>query len=116
MSGVDVDGLDDLLGRLDHARAGLLDLTDANRDMAQVVVREADSRTPTATGGLHNNNRAVATATGWGATNGEPYAGYVHWGTRYMTARPWLLEAARATEDTWMDLATDHVQRLLDGN
>jgi hypothetical protein len=33
-----------------------------------------------------------------------------------MKARPWLLEAARATEDSWMDQLTNHVQQLLDGN
>lgn len=114
-SGVDVEGLDQLQARLVHARDGITDLTDINRDIGQLVVREADSRTPTATGGLANNNRSTATASGWGATNGEPYAGFVHWGTRTMKARPWLLEAARATEDSWMDQLARHVQQLLDG-
>jgi HK97 gp10 family phage protein len=114
--GMSVEGQEQLLARLAHAHDGIAGLTDVIRDMAQLVAREADSRTPTATGGLANNNRSTATATGWGATNGEPYAGFVHWGTKIMKARPWLLEAARATEDSWMDQLTNHVQQLLDGN
>jgi hypothetical protein len=111
-AGVDLEGLDPLLARLDHARSGILDLTDANREAAQLVLRNL--HTPHASGALDAANLATAAATGWGLANGQPYAPPVHWGTRYMRARPWLLDAARSTEDSWMDGMWGHVQQLLD--
>lgn len=110
--GVGLEGQQELLARLAHARAGVLDLTDANRDMAQTVLRDAHA--PRATGALDASGGVTVTAAGWGIDYGKPYAGYVHWGTRYLRARPWLYDAAHATEDRWMDQLTEHAQQLLD--
>lgn len=107
-----LEGGPELVARLTHAQDGLLDLTDANRDAVELVARSEN--TPHATGALDASNRTQAHATGWGLTNGQPYAPPVHWGTRYMRARPWLLDAARSTEDSWMDGLTQHIQQLLD--
>lgn len=112
MLGVDETGGPELLARLAHAHDGILDLADANRDAVQLVARSL--HTPHATGALEAHNQATATGTGWGIANGLPYAPPVHWGTRYMRARPWLLDAARSTEDEWMDGYEKHVQSLLD--
>lgn len=114
MLGVDVDGEDELLARLVHARAGILDLTDANRDAVRLVSSGADPTAPRKTGALAAGTITTAGPSGWGLTNATAYAVPVHWGTRHMRARPWLLDAAKAAEGQWMGQLTDHVQRLLD--
>lgn len=110
--GVDVEGLQALLDRLDHTATGLLDLSEPNTAAARLVADSAS--TPHRTGALAAANRATADATGWSVTNAQPYAPPVHWGTRTMRARPWLLSSARATEDRWTDDLTTHIQKLLD--
>lgn len=112
--GVGLEGDDQLIGRLAHARAGILDLSDVNRSMGQLVDTAATVTVPRATGGLAASEQLTVTGTGWGITYGKPYAVPVHWGTRYMRPRPWLMEAARSTEDRQLDLLTRHVQELLD--
>lgn len=107
-----VSGLDDLLARTARAHDGILDFTDVNRDLVNVVMR--DVREPHATGAMAASRRVTADATGWGVTYGEPYAINVHWGTRIMRARPWLWDAATSTEDAQLDALTNHVQQLLD--
>lgn len=107
-----VDGVPELVDRLHHASAGLLDLTDANRDIASTVTRA--EKVPRASGALAASETVTVTGTGWGITYGKPYAVPVHWGTRYLAARPWLWAAAHGTEDTWMDGFTRHVQNLID--
>lgn len=115
VGGVEVVGLPQLVARLDHAHDGLLDLTPANRDAAQLAATEADPSAPRKTGRLASSTTVVATADSWGLANGRTYFLPVHWGTRYMTARPWLLNAVTRTEDRTTQLLTDHVQQLLDG-
>lgn len=110
--GMGLEGDQELVARLAHAQAGILDLTDANRDAVNTVMR--DVRTPHKSGALDRANVTHASRAGWGITNAKPYAPPVHWGTHVMRARPWLLEAARSTEDSWMDGLTSHVQQLLD--
>lgn len=112
--GVALAGDTELVARLDHAHAGILDLSGANRHMAQLVERQAGADAPRATGALASSSTIQVGPTSWGVLYGKPYATPVHWGTRYMTARPWLLQAARATEDSWMDVLTEDVQQLLE--
>lgn len=114
VAGVEAVGLPQLVARLDHARTGLDDLTDANRRMVELVARDADPAAPRRTGKLASSTVVEVSATGWGLVNGQPYATPVHWGTHTMRARPWLLNAADRTEDQWMQLLADHVQQLLD--
>lgn len=109
-----LEGDQELVAQLDHAQAGILDLTDANRDAAQTVMR--DVRTPRATGALDRANLVHVSRDGFGFSNPKPYAVPVHWGTHVMRARPWLLDAARSTEDSWMDGLQGHVQQLLEGH
>ena len=112
MAGIGLDGLAELEARLTHARDGILDLSDVNAAAVNLVFRNV--QTPHRTGALAAANVTESHATGWGISNGQPYAPPVHWGTRYMRARPWLLDAAKSTEDAWMDDLTQHVQQLLD--
>ena len=110
--GVELAGLSELDARLAHARAGLLDLTDVNREASRLAL--ASSRAPRRTGALAAADRADVTRTGWGLVNGQPYAVPVFGGTPTMSARPWLLGAATGTEAAWTDLYATHVQQLLD--
>lgn len=111
---VEVDGLPELVGRLRHASEGLTDLGDVNRDIVATVSTQAGADVPRASGAMAASETVTVTGTGWGIGYGKPYSGFVHWGTRVMVARPWLLAAARATEERWMDGLTAHVQQLLD--
>lgn len=111
---LEVEGLGDLLARLERARAGLGDLTDAHRAMARTVADAAGSLVPRRTGHLAATAAPVATPDSWGVTYGAPYAAFVHWGTRYMRAHPWAAQAADRTEAEWLDQLTRHVQALLD--
>ena len=113
--GATVAGLPELVARLQGAAAGIEDLTDANRAMVELVSRAADPNVPRRTGRLAASTQATATATGWGLTNGQPYALPVHWGTRTQRAQPWLWAAADRTTDQWTELLVDHIQQLLDG-
>lgn len=111
---VETDGLPELVGRLSRARDGILDLSEPNAQAARLVAAQADGAVPKATGELAASRTVTVTGTGWGIGYGKPYAPFVHWGTRRMRARPWLTDAARDTEPTWMDDLTTHVQHLLD--
>lgn len=113
-AGVDVDGVTELVARLDHARAGIVDLSAPNADMARMVEGEAGRGVPRASGRLAASAVVTVTGTGWGVAYREPYAMPVHFGTRYMRARPWLTTAATRTEERWMDTLTEYVQQLLD--
>ena len=111
---VELDGLPALVDRLARAHDGILDLSEPNAQAARLVAGDADARVPKATGALAASRTISVSGTGWGIGYGRPYAALVHWGTRYMRARPWLIQAARDAEPTWMDDLTEHVQHLLD--
>lgn len=111
---VELDGAQQLLARLARAHAGLLDLTDVNRTMAQLVERQATADSPRATGKLAGSAVIAAGPQSWGVNYTVPYAMPVHFGTAHMRARPWLTTAARDTEELWMRDLTEHVQQLLD--
>lgn len=108
--GVGLEGDQGLVARLAHARAGILDLSDANRDIAQAVDHTATP--PRATGVLAASSVVTVAADSWGITSRASYAVRVHWGTRYMRARPWLTEAAQDTDQ--LGMLADHLQQLLD--
>ena len=111
---VETDGLPQLVDRLSRAHDGILDLSEPNAQAARLVGGQADGTVPRATGALASSRTVTVTGSGWGIGYGKPYAPMVHWGTRTMRARPWLMLAARDTESTWMDDLTEHVQQLLD--
>lgn len=113
---VELDGLAQLQDRLAAASAGLLDLSPANRVMASTVDRAASALVPRRSGRLAGTGAVAVGPDGWTMTYGAPYAAFVHWGTRYMRARPWLAEAVNRTEEEWSAQLAHHVQGLLDGN
>jgi len=111
---VESEGVPQLVDRLDRASAGILDLSEPNAQAARLVGGDADASVPRHSGALAGSRTITVSGTGWGIAYGKPYAGFVHWGTRTMPARPWLIRAARDAEPTWMDDLTTHVQKLLD--
>lgn len=112
--GAELDGQSDLDSRLARARDGILDLSEVNHQLAQLVDTQATKLVPRASGGLADSDSVTVTRDGWGIAYSKPYSVPVHWGTRYMRARPWLVDASKATEDSQLDLLTGHVQKLLD--
>lgn len=91
MNGLTVVGVPQLLARLVRAAAlGEAASTAAKAEVAQEVEAGAQQRVPVVTGTLRDSiqaqpDRVVATA---------PYAGYVEFGTAYMTAEPYMRPAA----------------------
>lgn len=110
--GVELSGLPQLEARLLHASSGVMDLSDANRDIAKAVESQARPDAPRATGRLAGSDTITVTADSWSIANTQPYAVPVHWGTRYMRARPWLVTAAQDTDQ--LGMLADHIQQLLD--
>ena len=70
-----------------------------------MVVQAADPNTPVATGNLKNNKDINTGGIGqpghvhWQA----PYTGFVHNGTRYMAARPFILQAVQQVWPIFQD-------------
>lgn len=81
-----------------------------------VVVPAAAAAAPHATGrlaGSHDAGRGGDKLTGR-VTNAAPYARMVHDGTRYVPARPWLVQTVDATAPQWTDAVTAALQADLD--
>lgn len=78
------------------------------------IQRAADPYTPVLTGNLRANNSFIfAPARGEFVKNAN-YAIYVHDGTRFMKARPFLLEGIKDSEGKVQDNFRDAVQHVLD--
>lgn len=86
-----IDGAAELERSLGRAATALEQIDQsAGADAADAMARSAAQRAPRATGRLANSHRAQANQVAVTA----PYAGYVHYGTRYMHGRPWLTDTA----------------------
>lgn len=67
---------------------------DAVAEAVLLLVRFADPNTPVDTGNLKNNKTINTGSNGQGFVHWHAeYAGFVHNGTRYMAARPFIAEA-----------------------
>lgn len=108
---MELSGLPELQARLGHAHDGLLDLSETNAAAVHTVAGVADRITPRTSGRLVAGNVYRATAHGFTATNDTTYAVP----RAALAPGPWLLVAARQTEETWTATLADHVQDLLDG-
>lgn len=112
-------GLRQLQRDLRELGDGLGDLKDANAEAARIVAHEAERRAPKRTGRLAariRGNRAAgrATVSAGGAT--VPYAGPIHygWPAHHITANPFVIDAAQATEDVWLPLYEHNIEQLVD--
>ena len=63
--GVELSGLPQLEARLLHASSGVMDLSDANRDIAKAVESQARPDAPRATGRLAGSDTITVTADSW---------------------------------------------------
>lgn len=101
----DVRGLEDLQGRL--AALEDLDVPSVDQAAAQLVARAA--RPPVLTGALAASLTALDGHVVALAGHGAP----VHWGTKYMPARPFVLDAAAVRADQVTDLYAKAVDEAL---
>lgn len=89
-------------------------VNDAIKKSAFNIERESKIRTPVLTGFLRASHQ-----TRFSMLKGEiepmaNYAGYVHWGTRRMRGRPFLLQAVETSEHAIQRFFTEAVQMVLD--
>ena len=116
---VRVIGLDRLVRTLNKAQVDLTDLKDANKRAGEIVADDAIIRVPRRTGRLAGTIRASRQAKRAQVVAGRssvPYAAPIHWGwpSRGISAQPFLSDAARSTEPTWVAAYQDDVQAALD--
>jgi hypothetical protein len=86
-------------------------LEDVNAEAGRIVLARSDP--PRATGALASSLVALvyATTTVLGST--VAHWTFVHWGTRFVRARPFLLAAVQATRSEVIDLYPDHARRTV---
>lgn len=103
---VRVEGLDNLVRTLKRAGVDVSELKDAHKAAGAIVAREASARAPRASGALANSVKAARQQKRARVTAGSarvPYAAPIHWGwrARGIAPRPFVSEAAQATEREW---------------
>ena len=118
--GVRVEGLDTLVRTLKKAGADIDDMKDASKKAGDTVTSAAVARAPRRTGRLAGSVRPSRLAKGVRVSVGRatvPYAGAIHWGwpARNITAQPFLTDAAKATEPTWVAQYLVDIQKIIDG-
>lgn len=116
---VTVEGFPALRRQLRAFVGDVEDLKAANAAVAAYVATAAAARAPKRSGRLAGSvrgNRAVGRAQVKGGGARVPYAGPIHWGwpARGITARPFVSEAAQATEPTWLPLYEAAIRRAVD--
>ena len=112
-------GLARLRRTLKDFEDGVADLKDANAAAAEIVAREAQARAPKRSGALAGTirgNRAAGKAVVAAGKAKVPYAGPIHWGwpARGIPRRPFITDAAAATQTTWLEEYEQNLQRLAD--
>jgi hypothetical protein len=116
---VTVDGARRLVRTLREFGEGLDDLKDANAAVSALVAKAASDRAPRRSGALAasvRGSRQAAKAVVRVGSAKVPYAGPIHWGwpKRGIPRRPFVLDAAAATQAEWLGEYTDNIQRLAD--
>lgn len=116
---VRVEGLPELRRALRKLQVDLSDLKAANAAVATYVAAAAAGRAPRRTGRLSSSirgNKALSRATVRAGGAAVPYAGPIHWGwpARGIEGRPFIPEAAQATESSWLPLYESAIARAVD--
>lgn len=114
-----VDGARRLRRDLRQVAGDLEDLKVANAAAAATVAAAAAARAPHRTGRLAGSvrgNRAASRATVAAGGAAVPYAGPIHWGwpAHGIEARPFIADAAVATEPTWLPMYVADIDRATD--
>lgn len=125
MAGVEVEGARELRRTLRQAagKEGLADLRAANRSAANLVAGAAKASAPVLDGYLQRSVRAAATPSAGiirAGNNrrdaaGVRYAGLTHWGwgRRGIRQRPFISNAAQATEPAWLPIYIADMQAAI---
>lgn len=118
MGRVTIYGINRLERTMIRAADLMSDLKEANRSAAATAAAGGRTASPVRTGRLaatvRGNNAAGAAVILAGRAR-VPYAGPIHWGwaARNITANPFLVRGARATEGVWVQAYANNVQALL---
>ena len=110
---IEVEGAAALSASLDAASRDMAELDKAAAGASRIIATAARALAPKRTGAL---SRSIEPAPERGiaaALASERYAPFVHYGTRYMAARPFLTDAAKATEPVWLPLYEQETQQIL---
>ena len=116
-----IEGGKELRRTMKQAGGDMKDLSAANRAAASIVAAAAKNTTPVGPperGHIKTTVRAGATQRAGVVRVGNqrlPYGGSIHWGwpARGIKARPWVSQAAQATESRWVDLYWDKLNQSL---
>ena len=110
-----VEGDTTLRATLKVAAHRIEDMTDPGRATGAFLATRGRADAPRRTGYLAASHRADPSATAVEVVAAAPYAGYVHYGTRHMRARPWLTTGAHNTEGTWIRNYETRIETVLAG-
>lgn len=116
-----IEGGRELRRTLKKAGLDMKDLTAVNRAAANVVLPRAKASTPIGppkNGHMKSTVRVGATQRAGiirVGNKGKPYPGAIHWGwpTRGIKAQPWLTSAAKDTENTWINLYWEKLNKVI---
>lgn len=105
------------LGRtMKRAEVDVADLKDAHQRAANTVAAAARPRAPVDTGALKGSirgNRAQYKAIVRAGSKRIPYARPVHWGRDGRSGRPFISDAAQASEADWYDDYLRDVEKII---
>lgn len=88
------------------------DVDAMNRELAEVTLDIANERVPVDTGQLRDSGDMGRAGDGYEVFYDTEYAGYVHFGTSRMAARPWLAEAVAEVQGYRQRLLADLAAKL----
>jgi phage gpG-like protein len=112
---VEVAGSARLASTLRKYGGDLDNLTRVNTQIGRYVAVAAGAAAPRRSGTLAHSVAGRGTRSGAVITSRLAYAAPVHWGWpgRHIDARPFMSDAAAATEPTWVDWYFQEIVRLM---
>lgn len=113
---VEVQGADEVAATMKQCAHDLADMSDANRQAADIFVEASRPMAPHRTGRLASATFAQWEKDSAGFVNDEPYFGPIHygWPAHNIEAQPFVDEATDATTDQWMAVYRDAVTAACD--
>lgn len=118
MKEIQVKGADELARTLRKVGEGLEDLTEPNRDAAEIAARASAALAPVRTGRLKrtiaaSGSRAAAIVRA--GNRSVPYAPPIHWGWpgRNIIPQPFLSDGVKDSEGRWIPVYEDYVDEYL---
>lgn len=114
-TGVRIEGLRRLRGDLRKFGGDISDLKAAALAAGAVVATAASARAPRLSGKLASSLRPGKTTAGVVVRSTAPYGGPIHygWPSRHIVGRPFVIDAAQATEPKWLELYLAEINRAI---